>query len=140
MLIDLIRVPDPTSIDDKLDEPLGLLYLGAVLENNGHQVEILDFYKERNAIEQLKQSMKSSDLIGITVNYNDYKTVADISRIIKELDPNIPLVIGGPHCCYHPGLQTVLSLQGSAAIGQKVPARQPNRLVRFCPHRQPIGL
>lgn len=24
--------------------PLGLLYLGAVLENNGHEVEVLDFY------------------------------------------------------------------------------------------------
>ncbi len=83
-----------------IQPPLGLLYLGAVLEHDGHKVEVLDYYAEDISREQLKNSLMSSDAVGMTVYTDDYKPAADISRMIKEINPEIPLIIGGPHCTF----------------------------------------
>lgn len=80
--------------------PLGLLYLGAALESDGHKVELLDYYAEDISREQLKNSLMSSDAVGMTVYTDDYKPAADISRMIKGINPEIPLIIGGPHCTF----------------------------------------
>ncbi|MCK5261735.1 MAG: B12-binding domain-containing radical SAM protein [Thermoplasmatales archaeon] len=80
--------------------PLGLLYLGAVLERDGHKVELLDFYAEDISREQLKNSLMSSDAVGMMVYTDDFKLAVDISRMIKEINPEIPLIIGGPHCTF----------------------------------------
>ena len=80
--------------------PLGLLYLGASLERDGHKVELLDYYAEEVSREQLENSLMSSDAVGMTVYTTDHKHAADISRMIKEITPDIPLIIGGPHCTF----------------------------------------
>ncbi len=80
--------------------PLGLLYIGAVLENEGHDVEIIDLGIESLSEEQLKKCLTKSDVVGISVYTNNYKNAANIARIIKEFDTKIPLIIGGPHCTF----------------------------------------
>ena len=80
--------------------PLGLLCVGAALEQRNHKVEIIDFYAENVTREQLKNALKSSDAVGISVYTKNYKQAADISRTIKELDSEIPVIIGGPHCIF----------------------------------------
>ena len=80
--------------------PLGLLYLGATLEHDGHDVELLDYYAEDISKEQLKKSLMSSDAVGMTVYTDDYRSATDLSRTIKEMNPDIPLIIGGPHCTF----------------------------------------
>ena len=87
---------DPTSMP-----PLGLLYIGAVLEQDGHKVEILDYYMEKISKEKLKKALMSSDAVGMSI-YTDYdfKPYTNISKRIKDLAPDIPIVIGGPHCSY----------------------------------------
>lgn len=81
--------------------PLSLLYLGAVLEKDGHKVEILDYYMENVSREQLKNSLSSSDAVGMTIYTYDRKLAKDISKMVKELDPDIPILIGGPHCIFY---------------------------------------
>jgi anaerobic magnesium-protoporphyrin IX monomethyl ester cyclase len=80
--------------------PLGLLYLGAALENDDHKVEVLDYYAEDITQKKLENSLKSSDAVGMMVYSNDFKPSVKISRIIKEINPDIPLIIGGPHCTF----------------------------------------
>ncbi len=80
--------------------PLGLQCIGAALEYEGHNVEIIDLCMENNSEEHLKNSLTSSDAVGISVYSNDYDSVLDISKKIKDLDSNIPLIIGGPHCTF----------------------------------------
>ncbi len=80
--------------------PLGLLYIGASLENDGHEVELLDYYAEKITKDKLKNSLMSCDAVGMTVNTNNYKPAAGISGLIKEIDSDIPLIIGGPHCTF----------------------------------------
>jgi radical SAM superfamily enzyme YgiQ (UPF0313 family) len=78
--------------------PLGLLYLAQSLLEEGHQVNVLDFYDQA----QLLQSLNSIDAVGISVNTQYYHDAAELSAIIKEKEPNIPIIIGGPHPTFHP--------------------------------------
>jgi len=80
--------------------PLGLLSIGAMLESEGHNVEILDYYMEEISKEKLDNYLQSSDAVGMTVLTEDIKAAEDISGLIKEIDPNITLIIGGPHCTF----------------------------------------
>lgn len=82
--------------------PLGLLYIGAALERDGHKVEIIDFCKETNAEKHLKKSLISSDVVGISICAGNHKSVLDITKIIKQMDPTIPIIIGGPDNIYFP--------------------------------------
>jgi len=81
--------------------PLGLLYIGAMLEQEGHKVEILDYLVEDIKREKLENSLKSSDAVGITF-IDNFLLAADISKIIKELNPKIPIIVGGPYCTFLP--------------------------------------
>jgi anaerobic magnesium-protoporphyrin IX monomethyl ester cyclase len=80
--------------------PLGLEYLAAALEQEGHHVEILDFYMENLSENRIKNVISTSDAVGITVHTINYKSASDICNIIKTYDPNIPIIIGGPHCSF----------------------------------------
>jgi len=80
--------------------PLGLEYLGASLENDGHKVEIIDFNFENNPLECLKKSLNSSDAVGINIYSINVEYVSQIVKFIKEFDPGISIIIGGPHCIF----------------------------------------
>jgi radical SAM superfamily enzyme YgiQ (UPF0313 family) len=80
--------------------PLGLLYLGAILEQEGHKVEVIDCYAEKISREKLENYLQSSDAVGMSVLGDDYIASVGISRMIKEIDPDIPLIIGGPHSTF----------------------------------------
>ena len=80
--------------------PLGLLYIGAALEEEGHHVEIIDYHKENLSSDQLKNVLLSSDAVGMTLCTEDFKPYKEISKMIKDFDSDIPSIIGGPHCTY----------------------------------------
>jgi len=80
--------------------PLGLLLLGAVLEKDGHNVEILDYHMENVSRSQLEKSMISSDAVGMSIYTYDLKPAVNISKTIKEIESDIPLIIGGPHSIF----------------------------------------
>jgi len=50
--------------------------------------------------EKLKNALVSSDAVGITVYTDNLKLSQDTSQIIKDIDSDIPFIIGGPHCSY----------------------------------------
>ena len=62
--------------------PIGLLYVGAALENDGHKVELLDYSAENITREKLKKCVMSSDAVGINV----YSTTR--SSAVKISAPN----------------------------------------------------
>jgi anaerobic magnesium-protoporphyrin IX monomethyl ester cyclase len=89
-----------TPATSSLYPPLGLMYLAAVLEQNGVDVEIIDFGAEPLTRERLRRAVASADAIGMTVYTNNYQKIAEISREIKDLDRHLPQMIGGPHGIY----------------------------------------
>ena len=80
--------------------PIGLLYIGASLEQKGHKVEIIDFGAESVSEKHLENCLMTANAVGMTVYTNNYKSVADTAKVIKQLDPEIPIIIGGPHCTF----------------------------------------
>lgn len=80
--------------------PLGLLYIARSLEDEGHSVEIIDFYNERNPFEKIRDAVAPADVVGFTVYVQNYVKIAEIADEIKKIKPNIPIIIGGPHCYF----------------------------------------
>jgi anaerobic magnesium-protoporphyrin IX monomethyl ester cyclase len=82
--------------------PLGLAYLGAVAEREGHQVTVIDCQGEKLTYDSFRQRIKQvpSDVVGVTSTtllYNSAKTIMEIS---KEEQPNAVTMIGGSHVSF----------------------------------------
>jgi magnesium-protoporphyrin IX monomethyl ester (oxidative) cyclase len=93
--------------------PLGIMYIAATLENNGYEVEILDTLiadfkplKKGDAKyygmpgEKIKEEIKRSkpDIVGITCPFTaQVDNAIKVSEIVKDIDTEIPTVVGGPH-------------------------------------------
>ena len=83
--------------------PLGLLYLGKSLEDEGHKVEITQFSNEEiTSKDYIDKTLSNFDAIGISVTSSSYQDAAKIVKEIRDKDNSIPILIGGPHCTYHP--------------------------------------
>jgi len=80
--------------------PLGLLYIAASLEKNGHSVKIIDICMDKDPINNIKKSLSSTDVVGISTYYSDIKSTESIANMIKQINPKKPVIIGGPHCTF----------------------------------------
>ncbi len=83
---------------DSYSPPLGLLYLSALLERNGHTVEVLDYNAENVKESELVKKIESADAVGMTICTNSLNESIDLAHLIKNYNPSIALLIGGPHC------------------------------------------
>lgn len=98
--------------------PLGLAYIAAVLEKDNFDVKILDAYVEGYENEQpmgdfilvglgweeIKEKVKEFDprFVGISGMFDTQdKSVLNCCRIIKEVNPDIRIFIGGSHPTYN---------------------------------------
>ncbi len=79
--------------------PLGILYLGTILKNEGHEVFIYD--EERSHIyksgERINPEILDSDFVGISVISPTADKAIDLLRRIKFQGPDIRTAVGGPH-------------------------------------------
>lgn len=79
--------------------PLNLSLLGAVAEQAGHEVIILDaevmgWDKDRLAKEVIA---RKPDLVGFSAYSPFFHLSCDVAAEIKKREPDIPIMIGGPH-------------------------------------------
>lgn len=77
--------------------PLGLAYLAAVLEREGHKIEILDLNVEKDQDTALLNGVKNADLVGISILTAMYNQSRNTIKKIIEIRPEVPIVVGGPH-------------------------------------------
>jgi anaerobic magnesium-protoporphyrin IX monomethyl ester cyclase len=75
--------------------PLGLAYLAAALETEGHKPRVLDLAVDRKSDTQLRKEISQSDMIGVTSTTPTINNAYAICRIAKE--EGVPVVMGGPH-------------------------------------------
>jgi radical SAM superfamily enzyme YgiQ (UPF0313 family) len=85
-----------------LSPPIGLLYIARSLEDEGHKVNVIDYSCEENPNKKMNQSLNSYDVIGLEVLTDNREYVKNIADSIKESDKNLPIMLGGPHCTFHP--------------------------------------
>ncbi|OGS07091.1 MAG: hypothetical protein A2270_03755 [Elusimicrobia bacterium RIFOXYA12_FULL_51_18] len=78
--------------------PLGLLYLAGVLEKR-HEVRIIDGSVLDITVEDMGREISSwrPDIVGVSAYTPTFYRALAIARIVKETDPRILTVLGGPH-------------------------------------------
>ncbi len=108
MMTSIFLVNAPYSLDDRYGKlapvgatlpHLGLLMLGAVLREAGHEVGIVDASAQGLGYEQTLENARTikPDMIAMTaVTPSIIKTVK-LADIMKKVFPEVPIVIGGPH-------------------------------------------
>ena len=82
--------------------PLGLAYLGAVAEQAGHSVTVIDCQGERLNYKSFRQRIAGvpSDVVGVTSTTLLYNSAKTIMEVAKEVHPNAINMIGGSHVSF----------------------------------------
>jgi anaerobic magnesium-protoporphyrin IX monomethyl ester cyclase len=98
---------NPAIIDEERghNPPLGLLYVAAYLEQfSAHRVEVLDAQAEELSYEALKEEivLRRPDVVGLTAMTFTLLDVIETARLVKEINPATPVVLGGPHVHLYP--------------------------------------
>lgn len=94
-MIKLVNPPQTNALDDKMDPPLGLMYIAAVLEKEGFPVEIVDLaFVPRH---KWKDAIGKPDIVGITVMTASFHEAKTILHLVKRNSPKTVVVAGGPH-------------------------------------------
>lgn len=95
----LINPPSDKHYYISVQPPLGLLYIASYLRKYKLSVSVLDLNVERRWGACLKTALKeySPGVVGLTSNFSNRFTTRKISSLIKNINPRIQVVAGGPH-------------------------------------------
>ena len=96
----LVNPPSPIGfISDYLFPPLGLAYIASSLEQSGQCVEILDMnalnLDENHLVSRL--SSGTVHIVGFTATTPVINRAIKLCKTVKETDPSIVTIVGGPH-------------------------------------------
>ncbi len=99
--------------------PLGLAYLGAVLERAGHRVRIVD-YTARFPYPPLPDLLRDfhPGLIGLTATTPSFESARRLAAEIQRLAPAVPIVLGGAHITCTPEAVRADGLFAAGVIGE----------------------
>jgi len=76
--------------------PQNLALISALLKSYGQQVELLDLYQHGLNKSLLISKAEKSDAIAFGGMINQFGAMRQISKWLKESNPKLPLIIGGP--------------------------------------------
>lgn len=95
----LITPPSAFLLDERVFVSLGILKVASSLEDRGYGVNFLDLSGIENYLTALSDYVtKTSDAaVGITATTPQLPAVIKIARRIRELRPDLRLILGGPH-------------------------------------------
>jgi len=93
----------PYFLDDRIQAedvgvvPIGLYYIGAMLRENHHDVEILNWHDMKNRDEEIGEKIREQnpDIIGFSIVHANRWGGIEIARIAKKILPNVKIVFGG---------------------------------------------
>ncbi|MGC1122322.1 MAG: radical SAM protein [Candidatus Methanofastidiosia archaeon] len=80
--------------DPELWPPLGILYLAAVLEKEGHTVEVVDSTILTNPQYETRINSINGDMVGISASFGQIESALDLAAMMKSRE--VPVVVGGP--------------------------------------------
>jgi radical SAM superfamily enzyme YgiQ (UPF0313 family) len=88
---------DRLHVEEIAAVPMGLYYVGAMLKDHGHQVELLNWHDKSIDPQTIKETLvaRQPQVIGFSITHANRWGAIDIARLAKELDPKINIVLGG---------------------------------------------
>ncbi len=95
----LITPPSSFLLDERVFVSLGILKVAASLETRGYGVNFLDLSGIENYLAALSNYVAtcSDAAIGITATTPQLPAVIKIAHAIREIRPDLRLILGGPH-------------------------------------------
>lgn len=95
----LITPPSPFLLDERVFMHIGILKVASSLESKGHSVDCLDLSGIENYLDVVKDYIKNfgTDTFGITATTPQVPFAVNIAKVIKEINPQIKIILGGPH-------------------------------------------
>lgn len=96
---------------DSVTPPLGISYIKSFLSSNGFNVSCIDFSpklggrffngSEKSLNECANKILNSEpDIVGFTSLYSNLEYILRMSQAIKNENPRVKIVVGGPHSSY----------------------------------------
>lgn len=103
----MITTNIPTYVDEErgYNPPLGIMYVAAYAEKyTDHKIEILDILAEELDYAGVEREIlkRTPDVVGITAMTFTLIDVIAVAKIIKKIDNDIKIVLGGPHVHIYP--------------------------------------
>lgn len=98
--------------------PLGVTYIAAVLEQKGHDVEILDLNARQMNDSNLKRRVRNADIVGISGMITEYEEVLKLVEMIKQTKAEAMVVLGGPLATTLPQKLLQISRSDFVVIGE----------------------
>ena len=129
MPIDILLINPVYEFQSKMT-PLSIISLASALKQNNFNVKILDsqiFENSNSFFEELVKIIKSQHnlkLIGISTNSTCSVSFAlDTMKVIKKVNPNIHITIGGVHATFlvedlisYPNLDSIILYEGEESV------------------------
>ncbi|MDD5643862.1 MAG: radical SAM protein [bacterium] len=105
MKILFLRPVTPGAIVLNLIPPIGIGYLAAVSRNAGYEVALLDCILKNLDYAGFEKELKNimPDVVAMTAFSHDIPSARKTTAIIKKVNPEIKVIIGGPHSSGMPG-------------------------------------
>src|SRR3989338_7466537 len=79
-------------------EPLGIMYLSAILMNKGHEVKYFETPR-KNFFERLKKF--NPDVLAYSVTTGKHKSCRKLNSVLRKHLGTFS-IFGGPHCTFYP--------------------------------------
>lgn len=118
MWIALVNPPSPFLLDERVFPPLGLLRIAAVLEQAGHQVEVMDLAGFPDYVDEARRWMAARppfDVAGIGFTTPQFPRAVAVLRMLREDYPSLPVMAGGSHPSVQP--QSCIGLFDAVVAG-----------------------
>lgn len=140
MALDICLVHSPCSKldDDRLEPPLGLLYIASALQIEGHRVRVADLagVTECDAAAAIPDRF---EVYGFSTYSVTHQLTAELAAAVRARNPNALFIAGGPHATalpeqvVHAGFDVVVTGEGELAmqriVRQLAAGQQPPALL-----------
>jgi len=82
--------------------PLGIAYLGAVLEKNGYSVDVIDCQAQKLTHSDFEREIGKNQpkVVGVTSTTLTYKSALKIAETAKQVHPDCVTILGGCHATF----------------------------------------
>ncbi len=100
--------------------PLGLAYIGAVLESNGFNVSIYDMHIETAFVEDIIKKYRElkPKIIGISSTTPTYPNALKLAQLLKAYDSSVIIALGGAHATSLPTICAMNDVFNFVVIGE----------------------
>jgi len=98
LLINTSFRKNPSTEYSTFGPPMGLLAIASSLKTHGYSVELIDPQIDSDYLDRLRSTLKKKKLFVGMSSYlgENIKHAIELSQIIEDEQPNVPLIIGGP--------------------------------------------